>query len=233
MNINNWTPYYKIDPTENRLVRSNMLYTPLVNPEGNIFCMNWDVNHPYQTIHGPRPDFTPDLIEFFFNREVTHLKLFDSYKWAPEVIEIDEKNKMIFFKWYGETCNNIVYSDRSLDHECLDWQQQLYGIINDIVSAGYYKMSLYPHCFYIDNNNVLRTFDFYGCMRQDHAFIEYDKIKGMVGPNSKGRFDEAITDNIVNVQVLFKRSLEHYIQWPSSALNTIYNKIYSPITVNL
>jgi hypothetical protein len=70
-------------------------------------------------------------------------------------------------------------------------------------------------------------------MRRDNAFIEYDKIKGMVGPNSKGRFDEAITDNIVNVEVLFKRSLENYIQWPSSALNTIYNKIYSPITVNL
>ena len=111
MNINEWTPYYKIDPIENRLVRSNMLYTPLVNPEGTIFCMNWDADHPYQTAHGPRPDFTPELLEFFFEREVTHLKLFNSYKWAPEVIDIDEPNKMIFFKWYGETCNNIVYSD--------------------------------------------------------------------------------------------------------------------------
>ena len=73
MNINEWTPYYKIDPTENRLVRSNMLYTPLVNPEGNVMCMNWDNTHPYQLMHGPRPDFTPDLIEFFFKREVTHL----------------------------------------------------------------------------------------------------------------------------------------------------------------
>ena len=98
---------------------------------------------------------------------------------------------------------------------------------------GYYKMSLYPHCFYLDNTNLLHTFDFYGCMRQDNAFIEYDKIKGMVGPNSKGRFDEAIVNNIVNVEILFKRSLENYIKWPNSALNTIYNKIYSTTLDNL
>jgi hypothetical protein len=227
MNINEWNPYYKIDPTENRLVRSNMLYTPLVNPEGNVFCMNWDPVHPYQTMHGPRPDFTPELLEFFFEREVTHLKLFNNYTWSPEVIDIDEQNKMIFFKWYGETCNNIVYSDRTLDRECFNWQQQLYSIIDDIVNAGYYKMSLYPHCFYIDSDNQLHTFDFYGCMHQGNPFIEYDKIKGMVGPNSTGRFDEAITDNIVNVEILFKRSLENYIKWPQDALIKIYNRIYS------
>lgn len=227
MNINDWNPYYKIDPTENRLVRSNMLYTPLINPEGNVFCMNWDTTHSYQLKHGPRPDFTPDLIDFFFEREVTHLKFFkDRYKWAPEVIDIDEKNKLIFFKWYGETCNNIVYSDRSLDQECPSWQPQLYFIINDIFNMGYYKVSLYPHCFYLDDDNLLHTFDFYGCMHRSNPFIEYDKIKGMVGPNSKERFDEAMTGDIVNVEVLFKRSLETYIKWPHSALNTIYNRIY-------
>ena len=228
MNIENWNLYYKIDPLENRLVRSNMLYTPQINPEGNVFCMNWDPLHPYQTIHGPRPDFTPDLIKFFFDREVTHLKIFEKrYLWAPEVIDIDEQNKLIFFKWYGETCNNIVYSDRSLDQECPSWQQQLYSIIDDIFNMGYYKMSLYPHCFYLDRDNRLHTFDFYGCVRRSNPFIEYNKIKGMVGPNSKERFNEAITGDVVNVEILFKRSLENYIKWPHSALNKIYDRLYS------
>ena len=69
MKLTNWVPYYKIDPKENRLVRSNMLYTPLVNPEGNVFCMYWDYQNQYQTRHGAREDFTEDLINFFFERE--------------------------------------------------------------------------------------------------------------------------------------------------------------------
>jgi hypothetical protein len=64
-------------------------------------------------------------------------------------------------------------------------------------------------------------------MRRSNPFIDYNKIKGMVGPNSKERFAEAITGDTVNVEILFKRSLEHYIKWPHGALNKIYNRLYS------
>jgi hypothetical protein len=226
MNLQEWNPYYKIDPTESRLVRSNMLYTPLINPEGNIFCMNWDSKNPYQLKHGPRENFG-ELIEFFFNREIENLTQFKRYNWSPEIVDIDLSRQQIFFKWYGETCNNIIYGGRDLDQECPSWQQQLYSIIDDIFNMGYYKPSLYPHCFYIDDQGMMHTFDFYACIPRSSPFVKFDLIKGMVGPNSMGRFDEAMRGDEVNVEILFKRALEHYIKWPDDALLKIYRRMFS------
>jgi hypothetical protein len=222
--LHNWTPYYKIDPTENRLVRSNMLYTPLINPEGNIFCMNWDYLNEYQTKHGPRDDFDEELIDFFFEKEIKYLTIFSRYKWSPRLIDIDIVNKQIFFEWPGETCNNIIYTGRSLNDHCVDWQQQLHNIVTDIVDTGYYKLSLYPHCHFIQDG-ILRSFDFYGCVEIDNPYVELDKIKGMVGPNSQGRFDEAVVNGVVNLNILFKRALEKYIVWPDNSLQQLYKKL--------
>ena len=225
--MDNWSYYYKINPEENRLVRSNMLYTPMISPDGKTFCMNWDPNHEYQTKHGPREDFTPELIDFFFQKEVENLTTFEKFPWAPELLDIDLKKKQIFFKWYGETCNNIVYSGRNLDDVCPSWKPQLYLIINQIFNMGYYKLSLYPHCFFIDDNNVLRTFDMYGCVKRSAHMIEYSKLKGMVGPSSHGRFAEAMEGELVNMEILFKRALSHYIKWPDNHLVTVHNKLFS------
>jgi len=226
MNLNNWSPYYKIDPAELRLVRSNMLYTPLVNPEGNIFCMNWDYKHEYQLKHGPRENFK-DLIEFFFNKEVENLTVFKEQRWAPNIIDIDLTTRRIFFEWNNETCNNIVYSDRSLQEEYPNWQDQLSTIICDIDKLGYYKPSLYPHCFYFDSKKIMHTFDFYACIPKSNPFVKFELIKGMIGPNSMDRFNEVLVGDEVNVEILFKRALEHYIKWPNDALLKIYYKLYA------
>jgi hypothetical protein len=224
--LENWNYYYKFDPTVNRLTRSNMLYTPLINPEGNIFCMNWDSKNDYQLKHGPRENFK-ELIDFFFNKEITNLSKFRNCKWSPEIIDIDHGRRRIFFKWHGETLNTIVYSDRTLDQVCPNWQHQLHSIVSGILDMGFYKPSLYPHCFFFDDDNILRTFDFYACISKENPFIEFELIKGMVGPNSMGRFDEAMNGSIVNVEILFKRALETYVKWPNDALVTVYNKLYS------
>lgn len=226
MNVDNWNPYYKIDPLEKRLVRSNMLYTPLVNPEGNVFCMNWDDKNDYQLKHGPRENFS-NLLDFFFNKEVENITTFKRYNWAPELIDIDLAKKQVFFKWYGETCNNIVYGGRNLDEECPSWEQQLYSIIDDVFNKGYYKPSLYPHCFYVDDQGLIHTFDFYACVPRSHPFVNFNVIKDMIGPNSMGRFNEAMVGEEVNVEILFKRALEHYIKWPNNALLKIYKRLFS------
>jgi hypothetical protein len=224
--IKNWNYYYKFDPTVNRLTRSNMLYTPLINQENNIFCMNWDSKNEYQLKHGPRDDFD-NLIDFFFQKEVSNLESLKDCQGIPELLEIDLKNKRVFFKWYGESLNSVIYNSRSLDQECPNWEEQLFLIISDIYKRGFYKPSLYPHCFYIDNYGTIRTFDFYACIDIREPFVDFNLIKGMVGPNSMERFDEAMTDNIVDVEILFKRALEHYIKWPNNALFKIYNKLFS------
>jgi hypothetical protein len=228
MNTDKWDYYYKIDPQEKRLVRSNMLYTPLVNPEKNVLCMKWDANSEYQTKHNEDRDLKKS-IDFFFPKEIEYLALFQNNKWAPEILEINEKDKTVFFKWYGETCNNIVYSNQSLNERCPTWKTQLKNIIKDIFNSGYYKMALYPHCFFIDAEQTLRTFDFYSCAAHNSR-INFNQIKDMVGPNSKDRFNEVIDgEGYVNVDLLFSRALEKYVVWPDNILQELHKEIFSHV----
>jgi hypothetical protein len=68
----------------------------MINPEKNIFCMDWNPSNQYQTQHKEDRNLD-ELIDFFFPREVKYLTAFLKKSWAPEIIDIDYKNKQIFF----------------------------------------------------------------------------------------------------------------------------------------
>jgi hypothetical protein len=197
----------------------------MINPEKNIFCMDWNPSNQYQTQHKEDRNLD-ELIDFFFPREVKYLTAFLKKSWAPEIIDIDYKNKQIFFKWYGETCNNIVYSNRSITSEYPSWSSQLKQVITEIYELGYYKMSLYPHCFFFDNQGTLKTFDFYSCTEHQSNLIPFDKIKGMIGPHSLERFNEALDRDYVDISILFKRGLNEYIKWPDDILKDLHRDLY-------
>ena len=229
MKLENWKPFYKINPDDNQLIETNLVYTPLVSPDGNILCMSFDHTSKYQTEElahwlPERPHYTKEMVKFFFDREVKYLTALCKYDWAPKVIDIDIANQQIFFEWPGETCNQIVYTGRKIEDYCSDWEQQLYNIIQDIYNAGYLKISLYPHCFFIDNG-ILRTFDFYGCCERTNPYVALKDIRGMIGETSTPRFDEATDGDMLNLEILFNRALEHYVLWPNNALQTIYRKL--------
>jgi hypothetical protein len=225
IDISDWGFYNKIDPEDLTRCKTNLLYTPRVSPDGKLMCMDWDITSPYQN-DGTRLDYTEELLQFFFDKEVQFLEKFKYKPYAPEIISIDMDRKRIFFKWYGTTCNDIVYSKGELADSSLDWQKQLTTIIEDIFIEGSYKLSLYPHCFYFDDNKKLRTFDFYACANKDDCLIEIDKIKGMLGLGSVTRFTEATKNNIIDFGIFFKRSLEHHIKWPTEPLHQLYTKLY-------
>ena len=230
MNTDNWIPFYKINPEDNNLIETNLIYTPLVSPSGNTFCMSFDYKNKYQhedLAHWlpERPYYTKEMVKFFFDREVKYLSVFKDYSWAPRNISIDYDEQKIFFSWSGETCNQIVYGNRNLDDECPNWKEQMFTIIKDIVDAGYYKPSLYPHCYYIDDG-VLRTIDFYGCIEKEHPYIALEDIRGMIGETSGPRFEAAIVDGFLNLEVLFKGALQSWVKWPDDVLPEFYRKLY-------
>lgn len=216
-------PFYKIDPEDLTLCTTNLLYTPYVS-EGK-FCMSFNHLDPYQN-EKPRPYYTPDLVKFFFNREVKYFLELADKPYAPQLIELDPIKQKIIFKFPGETCNHIIYSGRKLEDYCPDWKQQLHTIIKDLVSSGYYKTSLYPHCFFIEEG-ILKTFDFYGCASIDNPYVKFEMIKGMVGESSKHRFAEALNNNNLDISILFKRALETYVKWPNNELANIYKELYA------
>jgi hypothetical protein len=230
MNITDWSPYYKINPDNGRLIESNLIYTPLVSPDGKTFCMNFDHTHPYQNEEvknylQDRPFYTKEMVKFYFDREVRYREIFRNSTWAPKVLSIDYDRQLIFFRWSGKTCNNIIYDGLGLDVECSDWRQQLSSIIKDIVTSGYYKITLYPHCFFVEDG-ILKVMDFYGCIEQSNPFINIEMVKGLIGKNSVNRFEEALHGTDLDIGFMFKRALTTFVKWPDDYLSTIYQDLY-------
>jgi hypothetical protein len=221
---------YKINPDNGNLIETNLVYTPMVSKDGKTMCMHFDHTSTYQTTDlrswlPERPDFTKEMVKFFFDREVFYIAKFAKYSWAPSIIDINLAEQKIYFEYSGETCNQIVYGGRDLDVECPTWREQMRTIITDIVKAGYYKTSLYPHCYFIDNG-VLRTFDFYGCADAADPYVELDDIRGMIGETSGPRFVEATKGKMLNVEILFKRALQEYVKWPDNLLPQLYKELF-------
>ena len=230
MNTDNWKPFYKINPEDNNLIETNLIYTPLVSPSGNTMCMSFDHASKYQNedlAHWlpSRPYYTKEMVKFFFDREVKYLTVFQDRPWAPRNITIDKEEQKIYFSWAGETCNQIVYGGRSLDDALPDWKEQMTEILKDIVNSGYYKTSLYPHCYFIDNG-VLRTFDFYGCVCASDPYVKLNHIRGMIGETSGPRFIEATEGDKLNIEILFKEAMQSWVKWPNNALADIYTQLF-------
>ena len=230
MTLANWTPYYKINPDNGRLIESNLIYTPLVSPDGKTFCMNFDHTHPYQNeeVHNylqDRPFYTKEMVKFYFDREVKYREIFKDKPWAPIVLDIDYNNQLIYFHWSGKTCNTLIYDGNRLDAECSNWKTQLSAIIKDIVNSGYYKITLYPHCFFVEDG-ILKVMDFYGCIEQSNPFINIEMVKGLIGKNSVHRFEEAKRGEDLDIGFMFKRALTTFVKWPDDHLSTIYQELY-------
>jgi hypothetical protein len=173
-----------------------------------------------------RPYYTKEMVKFFFDREVKYLSVFRDRPWAPRNIQIDAEEQKIYFSWPGETCNQIVYGNKSLDIECPTWKEQMTAILKDIVGSGYYKTSLYPHCYFIDDG-VLRTFDFYGCVEHSYPYIKLADIRGMIGETSGPRFVEATEGELLNIEILFKQAMQSWVKWPNDILPKIYKEIFN------
>lgn len=207
MNIENWSYVYKVKEGEQQ--STNILYTPLMNPEGTILCMSWDETDPYQHYDNPKKE----VVDFFFKREVANLTMFQQYSWAPRILEIDEEKQRIFIEWNNESINAILNTPgRNLDEECPTWKEQIFTILQDIVSAGYYKMALYPHCFFIDKNNQIKTFDYYSCLSIEERYLDRSVIAGVIGTDSIGRFQVATVGDKIDFEIFFKNTLTQQLE---------------------
>ena len=212
INTDTWNYVYKI--WDGDLETTNLLYTPLVNIDGDIMCMHWTHLGDYQT----NVNITEELIDFFFNREIKYLKEFSKYHWCPEIIDIDFLNKKIYIEWNIETLNTIIYSGKDLDQLCPNWKDQIFSILNDINDHGFYKLSLYPHCFFISKEGVIKTFDFYACVEKDYPYIERTNLEGMIGSDSTNRFNDCTEGTVVNFKKFFELTLTTHLAktWPDN-----------------
>jgi len=210
IDISNWSYLYKIDYEfpENETEPTNMLYTPMVNPEGTVLCMIWDEKHPYQSTN---TKLTLDLVDFFFQRELDNLIRLQGYHWAPKIYKIEREHRRIFLEWNKRSLNNILAKSNNLDVLCPSWKEQLFQIVKGLRDAGYYKMSLYPHCFFINKVGVIKTIDFYACVGIKERYIPKEKLTGMIGPLSTDRFNLSTVGDQIDFKKFFDLTMNEFL----------------------
>jgi len=220
--MTDWRYLYKIDYKHGYNVTTNMLYTPMVSPDDNLLCMLWDATHPYQV---ESTKLTNELIEFCFDREVKHLTLMQKYNWAPKILSI-EGNK-IYIEFNKETLNHILLTPgRNLNEECPTWREQIFNIIKDIYDAGYYKVALYPHCFFL-KDGIIKTIDFYSCVGIEERYIDRKHIEGMIGEQSGDRFNLATVDNRIDFKKFFEITMTEFLSntWSDNPFPEFYKRL--------
>ena len=198
---------YKVDYTQKHQVTTNLLYTPVMSHDGQLLSMIYDETQKYQE----ESNLTTELVDFFFEREVRYLKIFQSKAWAPKIVDINLSTRTVTIEFNKETLNHIITDpNRSLDKECPTWKEQIWNIIKDIDDLGYYKLALYPHCFFL-KDGVVKIIDFYACIEKDYPFLEKSKITGIMGEQSGGRFHDSTEGELINFQTFFKITMTEFL----------------------
>ncbi len=169
-------------------------------------------------------DFNPtgtrypqDLVTSSFEREYGYLQRLSNYDWCPEVIEYDYANRKIYFKWYGNTCEEKLSTN---------WEDQLETIVQDLAEQRIYKPSFYPKFFYIDSNDNMRAYAFYSASDRSEQPISMDFYRPILNPQRSALVSQLEVDGKLDMSVLVKHAYTDYIKWPNNHLQKIYYKVY-------
>jgi hypothetical protein len=196
-----------------------------MNQEGTVLCMRWDETDPYQH---ENTRISKRLVDFFFQRELKHLQIFQDYSWAPKLLEYSIEKREIYIEWNKETLNHILTNPkRNLNEECPDWKEQLFKILQDVKEAGYYKVALYPHCFFIDVNKKIKTFDFYSCVGIEERYILRSDLDGMIGEFSNDRFNLSTVEDKVDFSIFFEITMKEFLgsTWSENPFPEFYEML--------
>jgi hypothetical protein len=225
MDTTNWKYFYKVDSFMSEMP-SNMLYTPTMNDTGDILCMHYCKDNVYRKENG----VTDEVITFFFKRELRFLTELKDHKFTPTVIEVDEQQQKIFIEWNKESLSQIINDpNRSIDNELPDWKDQLYNIITSLKNSNYYKMALYPHCFFIDKNKTIKTFDYYSIIPQGERFLDRSIIESIIGKEGAYRFDQSTVDGKIDFKKFFDITMTKHLEnyWPENPFPVWYNELFN------
>ena len=221
MNTDNWQLFFKYGD-DGTLCLAQQTYEPLISTDRKVFCANYDWQNKYQHIHEARDLYTEDVCDWFFQNELYHLEKFKDRSYAPNILDIDYKNKKIFFEWHGYTFNEMLHKG-----EAVEWQEQLKYIMIDLYNSGTYKLTMYPHCHFLDANGIMKTIDWYGCVPVISPLIKSKYMDAIIHETARFRLDETHrTDTHYNLELMYKQSMRNHVKWQDQSLGYIYDEIY-------
>jgi hypothetical protein len=227
IDTSSWNYYYKLN-TNGVLHSSNLLYTPTVNPEGTVMCMHYCTDPVYRVDEDTQVN--EDLIQWFFEREVKFLSSLSHLKTTPALYEVDTENRKVFIEWNKETLSQILFTPgRNLDLELPDWQEQVKDFLITTKENKFWKMALYPHCFYISKDNVLKTIDYYSIVPYEEQFIERKIIESVIGKHGAYRFDASTENGYIDFKKFFEITVTKHLSmtWPNDIFANVFQEVFN------
>lgn len=221
MNTDHWQPFFKYGE-DGTLCLAQQTYEPLISTDRKVFCANYDWQNKYQRMYEARDLYTEDVCDWFFQNELYYLEKFKDRSYTPNILDIDYKNKKIFFEWHGYTFNEML-------HNCepVEWQEQLKYIMLDLYNSGTYKLTMYPHCHFLDANGIMKTIDWYGCVPIINPLIERKYMDAIVHETARFRLEETgSTDTHYDLELMYKQSMINHVKWQGQSLGYIHDEIH-------
>ena len=220
MNTDHWQPFFKYGD-DGTLCLAQQTYEPLISTDRKVFCANYHWKNKYQRMYESRDLYTEEVCDWFFQNELYHLEKFKDKSYVPNILDIDYKNKKIFFEWHGYTFNEMLHN-----RETVEWQEQLKYIMIDLYNSGTYKLTMYPHCHFLDANGVMKTIDWYGCVTITNPLIKAKYMDAIVHETARFRLYETDrSDTHYNLELMYKQSMLNHVKWQGQSLGYIYDEI--------
>ena len=205
--MENFNNFYKF---KGGLAVTNMLYEPLVSNNKKIFCMNWNANKYFENA-----EMTDELYNYWFSREVMYLFILKNKNYIPEVINIDYKKRKITFRWYDKSLHWLLKTRQI--NSIPNWQDKIKAIKDDLEKDNIYKINMYPHTFYFDDEDNAHIMDLYGCTDVNTKYLDVKHLKPLI---RNDRFDKFIVDDQLDTHELYNETIRtNYAEWPGDFLN--------------
>ena len=158
---------------------------------------------------------TEELYNFWFNQETRYLLKLKNKKYIPEILDIDYKKRKITFRWYDKSLNALIENNEI--NKISNWQNKIKAIKDDLEKEKIYKINMYPHTFYFDDNNEAHIMDLYGCTDYNTRFLDIQFLKPLIRTD---RFDKFIINDQLDTHELYNETIKtNYAEWPGDFLN--------------
>ena len=179
--------------------------------EGKTACMNFNPA-------GNR--YPKELVDSSYARESRYLLKLKDYPWAPEAVNFDNKFRKIYFKWYNNTCEDLLPEN---------YTEQLEQITSDLHKEQIYKPSFYTKYFYVDKLDRMHAYAFYSSSDYIEQPINMEFYRPILNPDREALVNQLHTDGKLDMKILIEKAFNDYIKWPGDPLPKIYRKVYQPV----
>jgi hypothetical protein len=164
------------------------------------------------------PNMTDDFRQNWFSRETNYIEKLKNKPYAPEILNIDHRNRIIEFKWYDRSLSKLIHTDEI--SAVPNWQQQIKDILSDLLAANIRKSNLYPHTFYLDDKNKVRIMDLYACAGTEDRYVSKELLCSILFDINHPRFAQSLVGELYDTFMVYEMTIKtNYGNWPGDFLN--------------